>query len=69
MVEGKEVVMEEVKIVKIASLASRNSFYPFMRDFLCLLTFFRPNTFIKFRLANVFKHVLINLSSSLKPST
>lgn len=68
MVEGIGVVVREVEVVKIASLANRNNLYQFICDFLCLPAPPRPNTFIKFRLADASKPPLINSPSLLKPS-
>lgn len=63
------VIAEEVKFVEVASLANKNNFYQFIRNFPCLPTPSRFNIFIKFRLANAFKPLLINSPSLLKPST
>lgn len=61
--------MEKVEIVEISSLASdKNNPYQFMHTFLCHPTPFRPNTLIKFRLANIFKPLLTTSSSPLRSS-
>lgn len=61
---------KHVKIVEIANwIANKNNFYKFIRTFPCLPTPFRPNTFIRFWLANVSKWPLTNLPLPLKPST
>ena len=65
-----EVVVEEVKIVEVSSLISnRNNLYQFMRAFLCLHASPKPNTLIKFRLADVSKPPLASSLSPLKLST
>ncbi len=66
--EDMGVIVEEVEVIEIASFANRNNYYQFIYDFLCLLALLRSNTFIKFRLANVFKLPLINLLLPLKLS-
>lgn len=60
---------KSVKIVEVASLANRNIFYQFMYIFFCLFAFSRPNTSIKFRLANGSKTPLTNLPLPLKLNT
>ncbi len=64
---GTEVVEEEVEVVEVASLANRNNVYQFMRAYPCFPAPPRPNTFIKFRLADASKPPLINSPSPLKP--
>ncbi len=64
---GKEFVAEEVEVVEIAGLANRNDLYQFMRAYLCLPAPSRPNTFIKFTLADAFKPPMTNSPSPLKP--
>lgn len=67
--ESIKVMDEQVEIVETASyIANRNNFYKFRCIFLCLSAPSRPNTFIRFRLANILKPPLINLLSLLKPS-
>ena len=68
LAEGIKVVVEEVEIVEVASLANKNDLYQLMRAYLCLLTPPRPNTSIKFSLANASKPPLTNSPSPLKPS-
>ncbi len=62
-----EVVAEEVKVAEVASLANRNDLYQFMRAYPCLPALLRPNTIIKFRLADASKPPLTNPPSPLKP--
>lgn len=57
---GIEVEVEEIEIVKIASLANKNNFYQFIYNFPCLSAPPRSNIFIKFRLADTSKPPLIN---------
>ena len=58
-----KVTEKQVNIVEIASyIANKNNFYKFIYTFLCLLTFSRPNTSIKFRFGNILKPLFINLS-------
>lgn len=63
-----EVLIKKLEIVKIANLASKNYFYQLIYVFPCLVTLFKPNIFIKCKLANIFKYLLINLFLLLKPS-
>ena len=55
MAEGTGVVVEEVEVVEVASLANKNNLYQFMRAYPCLPALSRPNTSIKFRLADASK--------------
>ncbi len=64
---GTEVVAEEVEVVEVASLANRNDLYQFMRAYPCLPAPPRPNTIIKFSLADASKPPLTNSPSPLKP--
>ncbi len=64
---GIEVVAKEVEIVQVAGFAKRNDFYKFMRAYPCLPAPPRPNTIIKFRLADAPKLPLTNSPSRLKP--
>ncbi len=66
--EGTGVVVEEVEVVEVASLANKNDLYQFMRAYPCLPAPSRPNTSIKFRLADASKLRLTNSPSPLKPS-
>ncbi len=59
---------ELVDVVKVASLANKNSLYQFICAFLCFFAPPRPNTAIRFRLADASKPPLTNSSSLLKPS-
>lgn len=68
MAEGTGVVVEEVEVVEVASLANKNNLYQFMRAYPCLPAPSRPNTSIKFRLADASKPPLTNSPSPLKPS-
>ncbi len=52
---GMEVVAEEVEVVEVASLANRNVLYQFMGAYPCPPAPPRPNTIIKFRLADASK--------------
>ncbi len=65
---GMEVVAEEVEVVEVASLANRNDLYQFIRAYPCLPAPPRPNTIIKFRLADASKPPLTNSPSPLKPT-
>ncbi len=67
MVGGTEVVAEEVEVVEVASLANRNNLYQFMHAYPCFSAPPRPNTIIKFRLADASKPPLTNSPSPLKP--
>ena len=67
MVGGKAVVAEKVEVVEVASLANRIDLYQFMHAYPCLPAPPRPNTIIKFRLADAFKPPLTNSPSPLKP--
>lgn len=58
MIKGIIIIVEEVKVVEIASLAKKNNFYQFTHIYLYLFAFFRPNIFIKLKLANAFKLLL-----------
>ena len=60
--------MEEVEVVEVASLANKNDLYQFMRAYPCLSAPSKPNTSIKFRLADASKPPLTNSPSPLKPS-
>ena len=62
------VVVKEVEVVEVASLANENDLYQFMRSYPCLPTPLRPNTSIKFGLADASKPPLTNSLSTLKPS-
>ncbi len=64
---GTEVVEEEVKVVEVASLANRNDLYQFIHAYPCFSAPLRPNTIIKFRLADASKPLLTNLPSPMKP--
>lgn len=59
------VVVDEVEVVKVASLV-KNNLYQFMHVHTCFLASLRPNLFIKFRLANASKPPLTNSPSLLK---
>lgn len=65
---GTGVTVEQVEIVEVASLANENIFCQFMRTYPCLPAPPRPNTFIKFRLADASKPSLTNSPSPLKPT-
>lgn len=58
--------VEQIKIVEVASLANRNILYQFICTYPCFFTSSRPNIFIKFRLADIFKLSLTNSPSPLK---
>lgn len=60
--------MESVEKVEVASLANEDSLHQFIRAFPCLPAPTRPNTSVKFRLADAFKLPLTNSPSPLKPS-
>ena len=63
------VTEEQVEIVEVASyIANRNDLYEFIRTFPCLPAPPRPNTSIRFRLADASKPPLTNSPSPLKPS-
>ena len=64
---GTEVVEEEVEVVEVVSLANRNDLYQFMHAYPYLPAPPRPNTIIKYRLADAFKPLLNNSPSPLKP--
>ena len=66
--EGKRVVVKEVEVVEVASLANKTDLYQLMRAYPCLPAPLRPNTSIKFRLADASKPSLTNSPSPLKPS-
>ena len=66
--ESTGVVVEEVEVFEVASLANENDLYQFMRAYLCLPAPPRPNTSIKFRLPDASKLPLTNFPSPLKPS-
>ncbi len=66
MVGGTEIVAEEVEVVEVASLANGNNLYQFMRPYPCLSAPPRPNTIIKFRIADASKLTLSNSPSPLK---
>ncbi len=66
---GKEVVAKEVEVVEVASLANRNDLYQFMLAYPCLPAPSRPNTFIKFRLADASNPPLTNSTLPVKPRT
>lgn len=66
--EGIKVVLKKVE-ENIIVLANRNNLYQFIRTYPCLPTPSRPDTFIKFSLANVSKPPLTNSLSLLKSST
>ena len=68
LAEGTEVVVEEVEVVEVAILANKTDLYQFMRVYPCLPAPPRPNTSIKFRLADASKPPLTNSPSPLKPS-
>lgn len=57
-----------VEIEEIASPANKNSLHQFTYIFLCLPVPSRPNTFVKFTLADVSKPLLANSFSPLQPS-
>ncbi len=68
LVESIGVVIKKVKVVKIASLATRNNPYQFIHDILCFSTPLKHYILIKFRLVDACKPLLINLPLPLKPS-
>lgn len=68
LIRSMEVIVKEVEVVEVASLANRNYFYQFIHTFPWFFALFRPNIFIKFRLANIFKALLSNSLSLLKLS-
>lgn len=51
-----------------SNIANRNFLHQFIRTFLCLPTSPKPNTLVKFRLADAFKPLLTNSLSPLVPS-
>ncbi len=55
-------------IVEIASLTNKNSLHQFICAFLCLFAPQKPNTIIRFKLADASKLSLTNFSSLLRPS-
>ena len=55
-------------VVEVASLANKNSLHQFIYAFPCLSAPPRPNTAIRFRLADVSKPLLTNSPSLLRPS-
>lgn len=60
---------ELVKVVEVASLANGNSLHQFtIRTFPCFLAPARPNTSVRFRLANASKPPLIKSPSPLIPT-
>ena len=67
-VEGTWVVVEEVEVVEVASLANKNDLYQIMHAYPCFSAPFRPNISIKFRLADAFMPPLTNPPSPLTPS-
>ena len=56
-----------MEVVEVASLASRNYLYQFIRAYPCLPTPLRLNTIIKFRLADASKPPKTNSPSIMKP--
>ncbi len=67
--DATDILVEEVEVVEVASLANENDLYQFMRAHLCLPAPPGPNTSIKFRLANASKPPLTNSPSPLKPNS
>ncbi len=61
-------VVEQVEIVEIVSLANRNVLCQFTHAYPCLPAPPRPNTRIKYQLADAFKPPLMNIPSRLKPT-
>lgn len=56
------VIVKEVGVVKVSSLASnRDNLYKFMHVFLRLSVLLKPNILIKFKLINIFKPPLASL--------
>lgn len=56
-------MLQQVKIVKVVSTVNKNTFCQFICVYSSLLARTRPNSYIKFRFANISKALLTNFSS------
>lgn len=61
-----EIIIKQVKIIEITSLANENSFHEFIHVYLYNFASFKQNNFMKFRLINTFKPLLSNPSLLFK---